>query len=99
MDARRAIDMFVKLKTPLLGLVENMSTFICPNCGHESQIFGHGGVASEAVRLGVPFLGEIPLALEVRVSGDAGVPVAAGDGPIAEAYARLARGLIAKGHA
>lgn len=99
LDARRAIDMFRKLKTPILGLVENMSTFICPNCGHESHIFGHGGVAAEAERLGVPFLGEIPLALEVRVSGDAGTPVAAGEGPISEAYARLARRLIDQGKA
>lgn len=99
LDARRAIDMFRKLKTPILGLVENMSTFICPNCGHESHIFGHGGVATEAERLGVPFLGEIPLALEVRVSGDAGTPVAAGEGPISEAYARLARRLIDQGKA
>lgn len=99
LDARKALDMFVKLKTPVLGLVENMSTYICPNCGHEAHIFGHGGVAAEAEKLGLPFLGEIPLALEVRLAGDAGVPVAAGQGPIADAYARLAARLVAGGMA
>ena len=99
LDARRAIDMFGKLKTPVLGLIENMSTYICPNCGHEAHIFGHGGVAEEAARIGVPFLGEIPLSLEVRLAGDAGTPVAAGEGPIAEAYARLAARLVAGGMA
>jgi len=99
LDARKALDMFAKLKVPVLGLIENMSTFICPNCGHESQIFGHGGVAAEAARLDLPFLGELPLALEVRVAGDAGTPVAAGDGPNAQAYARLARRLIDGGMA
>lgn len=99
LDARKALDMFDKLKTPVLGLIENMSTFVCPNCGHESHIFGHGGVAAEAARLGLPFLGELPLALEVRVAGDAGTPIAAGEGPNAEAYARLAHRLIAGGMA
>ena len=99
LDARKALDMFSKLKTPVLGLIENMSTYICPNCGHEAHIFGHGGVALEASKLGLPFLGELPLALEVRQAGDAGTPIAAGDGPNAEAYARLAQRLIAGGMA
>ncbi len=99
LDARKALDMFVKLKTPVLGLIENMSTYICPNCGHEAHIFGHGGVAVEAEKLGLPFLGELPLALEVRVAGDAGTPIAAGQGPIADAYARLAARLVAGGMA
>ncbi|MDI3335475.1 Mrp/NBP35 family ATP-binding protein [Defluviimonas aestuarii] len=99
LDARRAIDMFGKLKTPILGLIENMSTYVCPNCGHEAHIFGHGGVAAEAEKLGVPFLGEIPLSLDVRLAGDAGTPIAAGEGPIAEAYARLAQRLVAGGMA
>lgn len=94
LDARRAIDMFGKLKTPILGLVENMSTYVCPNCGHEAHIFGHGGVAAEAQRLGVPLLGEIPLSLDVRLAGDSGTPIAAGEGPIADAYMRLATRLI-----
>jgi ATP-binding protein involved in chromosome partitioning len=97
LDARKAIAMFRQLKAPVVGLIENMSTFICPNCGHESHIFGHGGVAAEAQRLGLPFLGALPLALEVRLAGDAGVPVAAGEGAQAEAYARLAQRLIADG--
>jgi ATP-binding protein involved in chromosome partitioning len=99
LDARKAIDMFRTLKTPILGLIENMSVFVCPKCGHESHIFGHGGVAAEAARLGVPLLGALPIDLETRLAGDAGTPVAAGQGPMAEAYARLAEGLIAGGMA
>ena len=97
LDARKALDMFQKLRTPVLGLVENMSTYICPNCGHEAHIFGHGGVAAEAAKLGLPFLGELPLALDVRVAGDSGTPIAATDSPLAEPYARLAQRLIAGG--
>ena len=96
-DARRAINMFEKLKVPILGLIENMSSFVCPDCGHEAHIFGHGGVAAEAKAIGVPFLGELPLSLDVRIAGDAGTPIAAGSGPEAEAYARLADRLIAGG--
>ena len=99
LDARKALDMFVKLKTPVLGLIENMSTYICPNCGHEEHIFGHGGVAAEAARLNLPFLGELPLSLDVRIAGDAGTPIAAGDGPAAQAYAALAARLVAGGMA
>jgi ATP-binding protein involved in chromosome partitioning len=99
LDARKALDMFVKLKTPVLGLIENMSTYICPNCGHEAHIFGHGGVATEAEKLGLPFLGEIPLSLDVRLAGDSGTPIAAGEGPIADAYGRLAARLIGGGMA
>ena len=99
LDARRAIDMFGKLKTPILGLIENMSTYICPDCGHEAHIFGHGGVAAEAEKLGVPFLGEIPLSLDIRLAGDAGTPIAAGEGPVSEAYARLAQRLVGGGMA
>ena len=99
LDARKALDMFGKLKTPVLGLVENMSTYICPNCGHEAHLFGHGGVAAEAAKIGVPFLGELPLDLETRLAGDAGTPIAAGEGAMAEAYARLAQRLIAGGMA
>ncbi|WP_347268280.1 Mrp/NBP35 family ATP-binding protein [Paracoccus sp. (in: a-proteobacteria)] len=98
-DARRAIDMFGKLKTPVLGLVENMSSYVCPNCGHEAHLFGHGGVAAEAKALDLPFLGEIPLTLELRVSGDAGTPVAAGEGPVSAAFARLAERLVLGGMA
>jgi ATP-binding protein involved in chromosome partitioning len=94
LDARKALDMFHKLKTPVLGLIENMSTFCCPNCGHVTPIFGHGGVAAEASKLDLPFLGELPLALDVRAAGDAGTPIAATDSPLAEPYLALARRLI-----
>jgi ATP-binding protein involved in chromosome partitioning len=97
LDARRAIDMFGKLKTPVLGLIENMSAYVCPNCGHEEHLFGHGGVRAEAERIGVPFLGEIPLSIDIRLGGDAGRPVALGEGPVAEAYARLAERLVQGG--
>lgn len=91
--------MFAKLKTPILGLIENMSAYICPNCGHEAHLFGHGGVAAEAAAMGAPFLGEIPLALEVRLAGDAGTPIAATDGPVADAYGAIAARLVAGGMA
>ncbi|WP_179380842.1 Mrp/NBP35 family ATP-binding protein [Jannaschia marina] len=91
LDARKALDMFATLKTPVLGLVENMSMFHCPECGHRAHIFGHGGVEGEARRLGLPFLGALPLDLETREAGDAGRPVALGEGPMTEAFAALAR--------
>ncbi|NNJ68843.1 MAG: Mrp/NBP35 family ATP-binding protein [Boseongicola sp.] len=94
LDARKALDMFSTLNTPVLGLIENMSTYVCPQCGHEEHLFGHGGVATEADRLGVPFLGEIPLSLDVRLAGDAGRPVALGEGPVSDAYMALAKRLI-----
>jgi ATP-binding protein involved in chromosome partitioning len=97
LDARKALDMFATLKTPVIGLVENMSVFHCPECGHEAHIFGHGGVAAEAARLGLPFLGALPIDLETRLAADEGTPVAAGDGPMAEAFAALARRLISDG--
>lgn len=99
LDARKAIDMFGKLNTPVLGLIENMSMYICPECGHEAHIFGHGGVRDEAAKLGIPFLGELPLSLDVRVAGDAGAPIATGGGEISQAYARLAARLVAGGMA
>lgn len=97
LDARRAIDMFVKLKTPVLGMVENMSVYVCPNCGHEAHLFGHGGVRTEAEALGVPLLAEIPLQLEVRLAADSGRPIALDDGIVADAYADLARKLVGMG--
>ena len=98
-DARKAIDMFNSLRTPVLGLIENMSTFCCPNCGHESHIFGEGGVRAEAEKIGAPFLGALPIDLDTRLAGDGGTPIAAGDGPMAEAYANLARRFIEGGMA
>ena len=99
LDARKAIDMFGKLKTPVLGLIENMSLYVCPNCGHEAHIFGHGGVGAEARKLGVPLLGELPIDLDTRLAGDAGTPIATGESPSAQAYAQLAEGLVKGGMA
>ncbi len=98
-DARKAIDMFRTLKTPVLGLIENMSTYVCPNCGHESHLFGHGGVEAEARAEGIPFLGALPIDLATRIAGDAGTPIAASDGPMADAWRSIARGLVAGGMA
>lgn len=98
-DARKALDMFATLKTPVLGLIENMSMFVCPDCGAEHEIFGTGGVAAEAQTMGVPLLGALPIDLETRLAGDSGTPVAAGDGTMAQAYARIAEGLIKGGMA
>jgi ATP-binding protein involved in chromosome partitioning len=96
-DARKAIDMFNTLKTPILGLIENMSTYICPQCGHEAHLFGHGGVQTEAEAIGAPFLGSLPIDLDTRLAGDSGTPIAAGDGPMADAFATLAKRLIDSG--
>ncbi|MGA2816838.1 MAG: iron-sulfur cluster carrier protein ApbC [Xanthobacteraceae bacterium] len=91
-DARRGIAMFRRVNVPVLGIVENMSTFICPHCGTRSDIFGHGGARREAERLGVPFLGEVPLAIDIREKSDAGEPVVATepDGPHAQAFRDIA---------
>ena len=97
LDARKAMDMFKTLKTPVLGLIENMSTFHCPKCGYEAQIFGHGGVQAEADALDLPFLGALPIDLDTRLAGDSGTPIATGDSAMAEAYAALARRLIDQG--
>lgn len=99
LDARKALDMFKSLNTPVLGLIENMSTFHCPNCGHEAHIFGHGGVAAEAARIGVPLLGVLPIDLDTRLAGDSGTPIAAGDSSMADAYRQLARRFIDGGMA
>ncbi|TRD23011.1 Mrp/NBP35 family ATP-binding protein [Palleronia caenipelagi] len=101
LDARKGIDMFDKLNVPLLGLVENMSTHVCSNCGHEEHIFGHGGVAAEAEKLGVPLLAEVPLDLKIRLASDGGVPVvvSAPDSRQAKAYQDIAAALVARGAA
>ena len=87
-DARRGLAMFKKVNVPVLGIVENMSYFECPHCGTRSDIFGHGGARHEAERLGVPFLGEIPLHMSIRTTSDSGNPVVASepDGPHAAIY-------------
>jgi ATP-binding protein involved in chromosome partitioning len=76
-DARRGVKMFEQVHVPVLGIVENMSFFVCPHCGGRTDVFGHGGAAAEAARIGVPFLGEVPLLLEIRETGDGGTPVCA----------------------
>ena len=95
-DARKGVDMFNQLDVPILGLIENMSTHICSKCGHEEHTFGHGGVATEAAKVGVPLLAEIPLHLDIRVAGDGGAPVVvtSPDGPQAAAFQRMARELV-----
>jgi ATP-binding protein involved in chromosome partitioning len=91
-DARRGIAMFKRVNVPVLGIVENMSTFICPNCGTRHDIFGHGGARHEAERLGVPFLGEVPLDMAIRETSDEGRPIVVSqpDGPHAAAYRAIA---------
>jgi ATP-binding protein involved in chromosome partitioning len=91
-DARRGIAMFNRVNVPVLGIVENMSYFLCPKCGERADIFGHGGARREAERQGVPFLGEVPLHIEIREKSDAGLPVVATvpDGPHAKIYRDIA---------
>jgi ATP-binding protein involved in chromosome partitioning len=91
-DARRGIAMFRRVNVPVLGIVENMSMFICPQCGARSDIFGHGGARREAERLGVPFLGEVPLDIAIREKSDSGTPVVATvpDGVLAKFYREIA---------
>ena len=99
LDARKALDMFAKMGTPVLGIIENMSTYICPQCGHEDHIFGHGGARLEAEKLGLPFLGEIPLNLDIRLAADGGAPIVASkpDSPQAKAFMAIARKLVDDG--
>jgi ATP-binding protein involved in chromosome partitioning len=91
-DARKGLSMFQKVDVPVLGLVENMSTFICPYCGERSDIFAHGGAKAEAERLGVPFLGEVPLTIAIRQTSDEGRPVVVSEpsSPAAAAYREIA---------
>ena len=91
-DARKGLNMFKKVDVPLLGIVENMSYFIAPDTGARYDIFGHGGARKEAERLGVPFLGEVPLVMEIRETSDAGTPVVVSnpDGPQAKVYREIA---------
>jgi len=96
-DARKGLNMFRKVNVPVLGLVENMSAFVCPHCGERSDIFGHGGAKAEAARLGVPFLGEVPLLPAIRETSDSGRPVVATapDSPAAEAFREIAARAVA----
>ena len=97
-DARRGVRMFERTRVPVLGLVENMSFFCCPACGHRSEVFGHGGARLEAQRLGTEFLGEVPLLLDIRTASDAGTPItaAAPESDGAKAFAALAERVWAK---
>ena len=97
LDARKAIDMFKTLKTPIFGMIENMSNFVCPNCSHETPIFGDGGVLNEAKGLKVPLLGKLPIDIDTRLAGDNGKPVALLGGSAAKAYSKIADGFIASG--
>ncbi|MES0879053.1 Mrp/NBP35 family ATP-binding protein [Roseibium sp. SCP14] len=96
-DARKGLNMFKRVDVPVLGIVENMSYFLCPDCGGRHDIFGHGGARAEAERLGVPFLGEIPLTMKIRETSDAGTPVVVSDpeGPVAGIYKDIATKVVA----
>jgi ATP-binding protein involved in chromosome partitioning len=91
-DARKGLNMFRKVAVPVLGIVENMSYFLCPKCGERAEIFGHGGAREEAEKLGVPFLGEVPLHLDIRTTSDSGHPivVAHPDSPHSQVYKNIA---------
>jgi ATP-binding protein involved in chromosome partitioning len=99
LDARKGIDMFNQLHTPILGMIENMSTHICSKCGHEEHVFGHGGVKAEAEKLGVPLLAEIPLHLDIRLAADGGAPIVVSkpDSAQATAFRKVAQSLIKAG--
>ena len=91
-DARRGVAMFQKVDVPILGVVENMSYFVCPNCGARHDVFAHGGARAEAEKLGVPFLGEVPLTMAIREGSDGGRPIVLTDpdGPQAQIYRGIA---------
>lgn len=94
-DAARAIDLFAKVNVPIVGVIENMSGYACPHCGEISDPFGSGGAEAAAEKMGLPFLGRVPLELTIRTASDAGDPPAAGNGPHAETFAALAAQLDA----
>ena len=96
-DARRGVEMFQTVGVPILGLIENMSYFLCDQCGKRHEIFSHGGARMEATKLGVPFLGEIPLDLAIRQRADSGLPIVVTepDGPQAEVYRGIATAMMA----
>ncbi|RJY09796.1 Mrp/NBP35 family ATP-binding protein [Aurantiacibacter aquimixticola] len=94
-DATRAIDLFGQAGVPVLGVVENMAGYVCPHCGEESDPFGSGGAQAAAERIGIPFLGRVPLSLEIREASDAGQPPAASDGAAGKPFAAIAAQLAA----
>jgi ATP-binding protein involved in chromosome partitioning len=95
LDAKKAIGMFGTVKVPILGIIENMSSFVCPGCGKETQIFGHGGVKAAAKRMDLPFLGEVPIDLAIREGGDSGQPLVAAhpDSPQTKVFQGMAETL------
>jgi ATP-binding protein involved in chromosome partitioning len=93
-DARRAVDLFNKMSVPILGIIENMATYTCPHCGEASHPFGSGGAERAAAEMGVPFLGRLPLSLDIRERSDAGNPPAASEGSDADAFAAIAARLL-----
>ncbi len=97
LDAKKAIGMFGTVKVPVVGIIENMSSFVCPGCGKETQIFGHGGVRDAAVRMKLPFLGEVPIDLAIREGGDSGAPLVAAhpDSPQTKVFQEMAKALQA----
>lgn len=99
LDARKALNMFDKVGTPVVGMIENMSTYICPKCGNQEHLFGHGGCKAEAEKLGLPFLGEVPLDMSIREAADGGTPIVVSkpDSPQAQAFRAIARKLIDDG--
>ncbi|MEO1138527.1 MAG: iron-sulfur cluster carrier protein ApbC [Pseudomonadota bacterium] len=99
LDARKGIDMFNQLNVPVLGMIENMSTHICSNCGHEEHVFGHGGVKAEAEKMGVPLLAEVPLHIDIRLAADSGAPIVVSkpDAAQSQAFRDIARHLITHG--
>ncbi|MEM7544667.1 MAG: Mrp/NBP35 family ATP-binding protein [Pseudomonadota bacterium] len=99
LDVRKGLDMFEKLGTPIAGMIENMSTHICSECGHEEHIFGHGGARDDADKHGIPFLGEIPLDIEIRKAADGGAPIVVSqpDSAQAQAFRTIAQRLISDG--
>lgn len=101
LDARKGIDMFKQMNTPIIGMIENMSTHICSACGHEEHVFGHGGVVEEAKKLGVPLLAEIPLHLDIRLAADGGAPIVVSkpNSSQAEGFTKVAKALIEAGYA
>jgi len=93
-DARRGLTMFQKVDVPVLGIIENMSYFLCPHCGERSEVFSHGGARREAERLGCDFLGEVPLDLAIRQTSDEGYPITVSDPT--SAHAQLFREIAAR---
>jgi len=98
LDARKGLNMFKRVEVPVLGIIENMSYFLCPHCGERSEIFTHGGAKNAAAQMGVDFLGEIPLEMAIREGSDTGRPIVATnpDSPQAKAYHAIAEALWAK---